>query len=301
VAVVPVIERDPSINVRRALGAFRNGSRDATTRIAANEFWRATFTPLGPATIHLTWTTTEVRSEAWGPGADWLLHRVSAMCGLDDPGFRFETTAHRHITDAQRNYPGLRFGASGTLYHELLPAILGQRVTTIEATRQWTQLCRKIGEPAPGPDPSLHLPPHPDRLADQPAWWFHPLGIEAKRAEGLKTIARHHDKIQQWCSLDVTDAAARLALLNGVGAWTVAIATSSAFGDPDAVAVGDYHLKNMVSWAFTGKARGTDERMLELLEPYRGQRNRVLQLLGSAGLHAPKFGPKQRIQPMHRR
>jgi hypothetical protein len=32
--------------------------------------------------------------------------------------------------------------------------------------------------------------------------------------------------------------------------------------------------------------------MLELLEPYRGQRARVVRLLEASGLAAPRFGPR---------
>ena len=51
------------------------------------------------------------------------------------------------------------------------------------------------------------------------------------------------------------------------------------------MSVGDYHLPNLVAWALAGEPRGTDERMLELLEPYRGHRGRVQQLLEAGGLH----------------
>jgi 3-methyladenine DNA glycosylase/8-oxoguanine DNA glycosylase len=65
-----------------------------------------------------------------------------------------------------------------------------------------------------------------------------------------------------------------------------------AFGDPDAVSVGDFHIPNMVAWALAGEPRGIDERMLELLEPYRGQRGRVIRLLELAGFGAPRYGPR---------
>jgi len=32
--------------------------------------------------------------------------------------------------------------------------------------------------------------------------------------------------------------------------------------------------------------------MLELLEPYRGQRGRVIRLLEASGIAAPRFGPR---------
>ena len=68
----------------------------------------------------------------------------------------------------------------------------------------------------------------------------------------------------------------------------------------DALAVGDFHLKNVVTHALTGRARGTDDEMLELLAPYAGQRGRAVRLLLLAGHSAPKFGPRQRVLPMSR-
>ena len=88
------------------------------------------------------------------------------------------------------------------------------------------------------------------------------------------------------------DAYARLQAFPGIGPWSAAEVAVVALGDTDAVSVGDYHLKNVVSWAHAGAARGTDERMIELLEPWRGQRARVLRLLAAGGFHAPRFGPR---------
>ena len=65
-----------------------------------------------------------------------------------------------------------------------------------------------------------------------------------------------------------------------------------AWGDPDAVSVGDYHLPSLVAWALAGEPNGTDERMLELLEPFRGQRGRVIRLLEVAGVRAERHGPR---------
>ena len=53
---------------------------------------------------------------------------------------------------------------------------------------------------------------------------------------------------------------------------------------PDAVSVGDFHLPNLVAFALAGEPRGDDARMLELLEPYRGQRARVIRLLELSGI-----------------
>ncbi len=295
---------DPIVNLRSTLSVFRFGSHDPTTRLTSTDFVRATLTPDGPATLRLRWAGGRLEAEAWGPGERWMLSRAGAMTGSNDAGFRCPDDAHPTVSRAHRNNPGLRIVASSTIYHEILPMVLGQRVTAHEAIGQWRRLCVELGEEAPGPKTELtaglRLPPSPDRLLAKPAWWFHPFGIEAKRAEALRTVARYADRIGEWSTLAPALAAAKLALLPGIGPWTVGATIGSALGDPDAVAVGDYHIPNMVSWALTRRPRGTDEQMLELLQPYAGQRGRVIRLLAMDGHSAPAFGPHQRIQPVHR-
>jgi 3-methyladenine DNA glycosylase/8-oxoguanine DNA glycosylase len=281
------------------LSPMRSGRGDPTTVLAPGEFWRATFTPDGPGTLRLSWASGRSTVRAWGPGADWLVSRVHHMVGNRDAGHRF-VDAHPAIMRAQRNHPDLRIGASGTLYHELLPTILAQRITGGEALSQWRRLCMLLGEPAPGPLTGLRLPPHPDRLAGMPSWWFHPHGVERSRADTLRTVARHAAKLWDWAQLPAGECAQKLVLLPGVGEWTIGTVLAIALGEPDAIAVGDYHLKNIVGHALTGRARSTDEQMVELLQPYRGQRGRVVRLLQLDGHSAPKFGPRQRILPMHR-
>ncbi len=286
-------------SIAACLSAYRFGTADPTTRLANGEFWRASFTPAGSATLRLAWSTAGIEAEAWGAGKQWMLERVAAMTGQLDPGYVFED-AHPAVLRAQRNHPNVRFGASHTLFHELLPTIIGQRITAGEAIRQWHLLCCRLGEPAPGPAPDLLLPPSPAALIGRPAWWFHPLGIEAKRAEALRAVARHAEKLWAWVELPRADVEAKLALLPGVGAWTIGSVMVSAMGDPDAVPVGDFHLKNLVSYALADEPRGTDQRMLELLAPYAGQRGRVVRLLQLGGRPPPRFGPRHRILPMAR-
>lgn len=278
------------------LSVYRYGSGDPTTVITPGQFARATLTPDGPGTIQLDWRGGALQAEAWGPGADWLLHRVPALTGALDSGHRFDG-AHEAVMRAQRHHPDVRFGASGVLYHELLPVILGQRITAGEAVRQWRRLVRRLGAPAPGPL-GLWLPPLPERLAGHPAWSLHPLGIEARRAEALRTVALHSRHLARWS--DAADPATELLRLPGIGPWTVGSVLAVSHGDPDAVAVGDFHLKHMVTHVLTGRSRGTDEEMMALLEPYRGQRGRVVRLLLLDGHRAPSFGPRQRVLPMHR-
>ena len=96
------------------------------------------------------------------------------------------------------------------------------------------------------------------------------------------------------------DATRRLRALPGIGAWTAAEVSLVALGDADAVSVGDYHLPHHVAWALAGEARGDDERMLELLEPYRGHRGRVLRLLVAGAPGPPRFGPRLPLRDIAR-
>lgn len=278
------------------LRAYRFGGGDPTTRIGAGVFARATLTPHGSGTLWLDWRDGTMVAQAWGPGAEWLLDGVDALTGAADPGHRFEG-AHPVVQRAQRNHPDVRFGASRLLYHELLPVILGQRITAGEAVRQWRHLVHRLGRPAPGPL-QLRLPPEPAELAGRPAWWFHPMGIEARRAEALRTVARHAHRLAEWS--EHPDPGPLLRQLPGIGQWTVGSVLALSHADPDAVAVGDYHLKNVVVHALTGRPRGTDEEMLDLLAPYAGQRGRVVRLLELDGHRAPVFGPRQRVLPTNR-
>jgi 3-methyladenine DNA glycosylase/8-oxoguanine DNA glycosylase len=84
----------------------------------------------------------------------------------------------------------------------------------------------------------------------------------------------------------------RLTAYPGVGPWTAAEVTSRAMGDADAVSIGDFHLPNVVAWLLAGEARADDARMLALLEPWRGQRGRVIRLLEASGVGPPRFGPR---------
>jgi 3-methyladenine DNA glycosylase/8-oxoguanine DNA glycosylase len=96
------------------------------------------------------------------------------------------------------------------------------------------------------------------------------------------------------------EARRRLEAMPGVGLWTSAEVARLSFGDPDAVSVGDYHLPDIVAWALAGEERGTDERMLELLEPYGGQRGRVQVLLERSQISPPAYGPRMEARSIEK-
>ena len=73
-----------------------------------------------------------------------------------------------------------------------------------------------------------------------------------------------------------------------------------AAGDADAVPVGDWHLPGHVGNALAGEPRADDARMLELLEPFRPHRGRVLRLLVSGVAAPPRRAPRARIHDLMR-
>jgi 3-methyladenine DNA glycosylase/8-oxoguanine DNA glycosylase len=290
-------------DLARSLGPLALG-RDPTTRITAGQVWWATRTPDGPATLHLSRDGATLTATSHGPGADWMLDRADAVAGLRDDLTDFTDLATRHplVARLAREYSGLRLTATGRVLHHLVPTILSQKVTGVEAKRAYGRLVRHFAEPAPGPadlmPPDLLLPPEPATLAATPYWVLHPFGVEQRRADTIRRAAGHATALE--AAPDTTAVTRRLTSIAGIGPWSAAEVVRATHADADAVSVGDYHIPHMVTYALTGRVRGDDATMLELLEPFKGHRGRVCRLFELAGLHAPRFGPRMPIRSFAR-
>jgi 3-methyladenine DNA glycosylase/8-oxoguanine DNA glycosylase len=234
----------------------------------------------------------QLRVQAWGPGAERALDGVPALLGLGQAPTPF-AGAHPTVSHLARRFPGVRIPRSGAVLESLVPAILEQKVIGEEARRAWFELIWRYGEPAPGPpELGLRVPPAPAVLAALPYYAFHPLGVERRRADLIRRVAARASWFEAIVDLPLPDAYARLMHVPGIGPWTAGEVGARALGDVDAVSVGDFHLPNLVAYALAGEPRGTDARMLELLEPYRGQRARVIRWLELSGIAAPRYGPR---------
>lgn len=266
-------------------------------RVLRTEVLRATRTPHGPATQLLRALGNRVEVQAWGPGAEWLCERSPVLIGGGDDHGAFPDV-NADVSDWHRRFPGMRVPCTQAVWEILVPVILEQKVTGSEAHQSFGALLRALAEPAPGPFEHLGLvlPLDAEVVAGAPSHVFHACGVERKRSDTIRRAASYARRLQEAAELPLAEGRARLGALPGIGAWTVAEVAQTALGDADAVSVGDYHLKNWASWALAGEPRGSDERMLELLEPFRPHRGRVLRLIGAAGIRPPKYGPRLTIQ-----
>ncbi len=281
---------DSPIDLRRTLSSLQTGRDDPAILLRPDGWWLSRRTADGPAALHLRAEEDAIVAEAWGPGAALALEAAPGLAGLLDDPDAFVPRQPR-LRELVVRFPGLRLPRTGQLLPPLLPAVTGQKVTVPEAHRAYRAIVRRLGEPAPGPVPML-LPPEPARLASLPYFDFHPLGLERRRAEVVRRIGAVAGTIESWLALSPEEARARLQTIEDIGPWTAAEATRAAFGDPDAVSLGDAHIPDLVAWALAGEPRADDARMLELLAPYSGQRARVIRLLEISGIKIPRFGPR---------
>ncbi|MFG3149230.1 DNA-3-methyladenine glycosylase family protein [Streptomyces sp. NPDC048243] len=275
------------------LGPLRRGPGDPTFRTTPDgSVWRVCRTPAGPGTLRVTLRDGTARGEAWGPGADWLLDRLPELLGAADDPDAFEPR-HRLLAVTRHRRPGLRLLRTGLVMESLIPSVLEQKVTTDEAYRAWRLLVRKFGEPAPGPAPErMYVMPTPRTWALIPSWEWHRAGVDDKRASTVLRAVRVAPRLEEAVRLDPVRARERLELVSGIGPWTSAEVVQRSHGAADSVTVGDLHLPGIVGYALAGDRDADDAMMLELLEPYAGQRHRAARLILLSGRTPARRVPK---------
>ncbi len=233
-----------------------------------------------------------VTAEAWGPGSAWALDQLPELLGAADDWSGFQAR-HPVIDDLRRRHPHLRQGRTGLVVESLVPTIIEQKVTGQEAFAGFRGLVRRYGVPAPGPggELGLHVQPDAATIRQIPSWAWLRLHIDPARSRTLVTAATRAAAIERAGQLSGAEAGRRLQSLPGVGVWSAAEVRQRALGDPDAVSYGDYHVAADVGWALTGRPFD-DAELADFLEPWRPHRGRVPLLLGEAGAHRPRRGPR---------
>ena len=286
-------ELDGPYDLERSLFLGDLGRSNPTLRrLGPGQLLRASHTPEGPATFAVAVGSGRVELEAWGPGAEWVLAALPDTLGLTDAPPRFSGRLGR----IQRTHPGVRCSRALDVFDLLSSYVIRQRVAWRDAVRSQLSLLRAHGQPAPGPG-ELVLPLAPEQWRGLTTADLAGCFIERKRAVTLLRIAGEAGRIRAWAELGSAEFGARIEALPGIGPWTRAMVCGYGLGDLDAVPLGDYDLPSAVAHALADEPRADDARMLELLEPYAGQRFRVIRLLLAGGQRAPRFGPRKRFTP----
>ncbi|WP_431279048.1 DNA-3-methyladenine glycosylase family protein [Leifsonia poae] len=288
------------VDVRSTLGLLGRGPHDPTTKWDARGVWRAFRTPDGVASLRILNPAADgkIEAAAWGPGAEWAIEAVPGMLGRDDDWSGLDVSGTPLLHESRRRNAGLRLMRTGRMLEALVPAVIEQRVTSLEAYRSWARLLRWYGEPAPGPAPDgLRAVPTVEQWRGIPSWEWHRAGVDPGRARTVGAAMAVAGSLER-----ATDAAETLAVaaeklrtVPGIGVWTAAETLQRSHADPDAVSVGDYHLAHYVGEALIGR-RVDDDGMLELLEPWTGHRQRVIRLILASGHRFERRGPRITLQ-----
>lgn len=287
-----------------ALAPLRRGPRDPCFRLPGDgTIWRTSLQTSGPVAARISRVAgnafDQAHCEAWGAGAEEFIETLPALLGADDDASDF-VPRDPTIAAAHRRLPHLRIGRTGRVLEAIIPAIIEQRVPGADAFRAWRLLVTKYGTPAPGPAPEgMRVPPDPEGWRNIPSWEFHRANVDPQRARTVVACARRASSLERLVERPAAQAREALTSLPGIGQWTAAETAQRAFGDADAVSVGDYHIPKMIGWTLLGHPVD-DTAMLELLEPMRPHRHRAVRLLEASGLaYEPRRGPRLPVQHIH--
>lgn len=323
---------DGPYSLSQTLGVLLRGTGDPSFSSRPDGFWTAFTTADGPVTLRLTLTggagggrvpgaaggatgaaggairEAHVDAQAWGPGAEAGIAGVPRLLGsgddwsaFDEPAFH--ATLPRMVREARRRNLAVRLPSTGRMVDCLVPTILEQKVTVIEARRGYRYLMYRFGSSAPAAGTAapegLLVQPTPGQWLRIPSWEWHQAGVGPQRSDTVMRALRSAVALERLAALTAAEAAAKMQLIPGIGVWTAAEVVQRTHGCPDSIAVGDYHLAAYVGAALTGR-RTDDAGMLALLEPWKGHRQRVVRMIGLSGFRKPTFGPRITIQD-HRR
>lgn len=296
---------DGPYNLLQTLGILLRGTGDPSFSARPDGFWTAFTTPDGPVTLRLTTAADgAVDALAWGPGSAAGLAGVPRLLGSGDDWSAFDEPAFhaslpRMVREARRRNLAVRLPSTGRMIDALVPTILEQKVTVIEARRGYRYLMYRFGSAAPAAGMAapegLRVQPTAEQWLRIPSWEWHKAGVGPQRSATVMRALRSAVALERLAALPATEAAAKMQVIPGIGVWTAAEVVQRTHGCPDSIAVGDYHLAAYVGAALTGR-RTDDAGMLALLEPWKGHRQRVVRMIGLSGFRKPTFGPRMTIQ-----
>ncbi len=284
-----------------SIGVLRRSSSDPCMLFHEGAWWLAFRASGNAVSLRLQAIEGGVQAKAFGPGAETALEALPALLGENDDWKEFDSATFQSslpplVREARRRNPGVRLPATGRVIDSLIPAVLEQKVTGQEAFRGYRLLIRWYGSEPPGPAPTgLRLAPSPEEWLKIPSWDWHRAGVGPQRSDTLMRALKRSTGLARLGQAEAAAASQALQSIPGIGVWTAAEVLQHSHGDPDSIAVGDYHLAGFVGTALTGTPV-EDDRMLELLEPWRGHRQRVVRLLYLSGTVKERHGPRMSVR-----
>ncbi len=286
---------DGPLDVRLTLQLVRRGGGDPALRVLPDgTVWHALRTAAGPATLHLRPAAGGgVAATAWGPGAERALAGVPALLGAHDDPRTFDPAGHLGLAAAHRRLRGLRMPRTGDVLGALVPAVLEQRVVSVDAHDAWRWLLLRHGSTPPGPAPAgMRVPPDALGWRQVPVWDWRRAGVDDQRSATVLRAAAVARRLQEGAALAPAELRRRLLTVPGIGVWTVAETTRRVLGDADAVSVGDLHLPRLVGAGVAGR-RVEQHEVLDVLAPWAPHRGRVVRLLELTDRErAPRHRPR---------
>jgi len=259
------------------------GPYDPTADSGSDYFRKAFFYRGETAAVEFLRAGEFMEVRAFGSSSEALLEETIRGLHQDDLYVSF-ATEDSGVWRLHRMLPGLRLLRVPWLYDMTCSAILQQRIRTVDAMREWRRIAQRWG--APGPL-GLRAFPSAEMLAQVAQFELQALGIDAQRSRTLLRFAQESRFLPLKTAMTFAELRSRLLRIPGIGPWTTESVLGFGAGDADAAIPGDLHLPHLVSYALAGEPEGSDERMMELLEPFRGHRFRIIRLLCAAGVDVP--------------
>ena len=258
------------------------GYSDPSRQFTPNQVVLGFDTPDGLVAVQANQLHDQLTVACWGDGSDWLEPRITDLFGLNDSADDFQPTCK--LRSLVTEHSGMLLPRLPNVFEKLTQVVLQQLVSWTDAFRGWKQLVKRFGVDLPGPH-GLRKGPGAKQLLNLGYADLVACEIMPKQARLILRLAKDAKRIERLAATDPEKLANYLLSIRGIGDWTVQHLLGTALADPDAVIVGDYGLPHSVSWFFQQKPRSDDEEMVRLLEPYRGNRFRVIALLWLSLIH----------------
>lgn len=279
-----VSTRPTACDVPRTFAIQRFGLYDPTASLARGVLRKAFASTHGACVVTVRRAKDAIEIEATGADEDDIAADMLEALATDD-GYDSFSPAHPLLAKLHRTMPGLRLVRVPWRFDVAAVTILQQRVTVREALQQWRRIATRYGESVG----DLRAFPSALTVAQMESWKLEELGVDPKRTRAMLVLARDVHRRDLFArGVDRERIRKTMLSLRGIGPWTTETVLGFGFGDPDALPLADLHLPHLVTWALAREKHGSDERMVELLEPVRGHRFRAVRLLLGAGITVPR-------------